>query len=146
LRNFQRHPRVEYVMSTTPGSGHQTGEINMTPMIDVLLVLIIIFMVITPLAPTGLATLLPQPPPTDQVDPVRPRDIVVTVDRDGKILLSGESVELASLPDRLARLIRACGDNVMFVRGDGDLEFRQVAEVIDVAKGAGFQRVALMTR
>lgn len=119
------------------------AEINMTPMIDVLLVLIIIFMVITPLTPTGLRTLVPQPPDSAQHE--SSREIVVTVERDGSIRLNTELVELLALEERLSHVYHARGDAVLFVRGDQQLEFRQIATVIDVAKGAGLQRVGLMT-
>src|SRR5713226_7840916 len=113
------------------------AEINITPMIDVLLVLIIIFMVITPLTPAGLRTLLPQPPQPDQQEKMRANDVVVTVDRNGTVFLNGERIELAALPVRLSRIFQARGDKVIFVRGDKELEFRQIADVIDIAKGAG---------
>jgi len=119
------------------------AEINMTPMIDVLLVLIIIFLVITPLTPAGLRTLVPQPP--DAEDHESSRDIVVTVERDGSIRLNAERIKLLALDERLRQIYQVRGDAVMFVRGDQHLEFRQIAAVIDIAKGAGLQRVALMT-
>jgi biopolymer transport protein ExbD len=115
----------------------------MTPMIDVLLVLIIIFMVITPLTPAGLQTLVPQRPDASQRE--SSSDIVATVERDGSIRLNAERVELLALEERLRRIYQVRGDTVLFVRGDHELEFRQIAEVIDIAKGAGLQRVALMT-
>jgi biopolymer transport protein TolR len=114
------------------------------PMIDVLLVLIIIFMVITPMTPSGLRTLLPQPP-ANQAEQVPAKEIVVTVEWDGTVLLNVERVELDTLPDRLKRIFQSLGDHVIFVRGDKELVFRQIAEVIDIAKGAGLQRVALIT-
>lgn len=119
------------------------AEINMTPMIDVLLVLIIIFMVITPLTPAGLRTLVPQPP--DAAEHESLRDIVLTVERDGSIRLNAERIDLLALHERLSRIYQVRGDTVLFVRGDQRLEFRQIAAVIDIAKGAGLQRVALMT-
>ena len=132
-------------MGIVLGDRSHKADINITPMIDVLLVLIIIFMVITPLSPVGLNTLLRAPAPEG---PARPRlqDIVVTVQRDGTLLLNSERVARASLPGRLAQIFQARGDTVIFLRGDGDLEYSRVAEVIDAAKGAGLQRVALMTR
>ena len=132
-------------MGIVLGDRSHKADINITPMIDVLLVLIIIFMVITPLSPVGLNTLLPAPAPEG---PARPRlqDIVVTVQRDGTLLLNSERVARASLPGRLAQIFQARSDTVIFLRGDGDLEYSRVAEVIDAAKGAGLQRVALMTR
>jgi biopolymer transport protein TolR len=127
------------------GSPRDKAEINMTPMIDVLLVLIIIFMVITPLTPSGLRTLLPQPAQPGREHRVRLTDIVVTVGKEGLVLVNGERVSLSGLPDRLKWIFQGRGDEVIFVRGDKELEFRQIAEVIDIAKGAGLQRVALMT-
>jgi len=128
------------------GRGQQTSQINMTPMIDVLLVLIIIFMVIPPLTPTGLRTLLPQPTLAQEPEQPRQEDIVITVGKDGAIFLNGEHSDVARLPDRLAQVFQVRGDAVIFVRGNKELEFRRIAEVIDIAKGAGLQRVALMTR
>src|SRR5579859_520618 len=119
------------------------AEINMTPMIDLLLVLIIIFMVITPLTPSGLRTLVPQRPEASR--PESSSDIVASVERDGSIRLNAERIELLALQERLSRIYKARGDTVLFVRGDQALEFRQIAAVIDIAKGVGLQRVALMT-
>ena len=127
------------------GSGIRV-EINVTPMIDVLLVLIIIFMIITPVAPTGLRTLVPQAPLADKEQPTRFNDIVITVEQDKTVLLNRERVDMDSLAGRLARMVQTRGNDVIFVRGEKDLEFRQVAEVIDIANGAGLRRVALMTQ
>src|ERR1700736_2045933 len=98
------------------GKTHQKSEINMTPMIDVLLVLIIIFMVITPLAPTGLKALLPQPPPPDQDPKPRLMDIVLTVGRDQTVLLNGEPIATGNLRKRLTHIYETRGDTVIFVR------------------------------
>jgi biopolymer transport protein ExbD len=119
------------------------AQINVTPMIDVLLVLIIIFMVITPITPRGLNALLPQPageapPPT--------QDIVLSVHGDGTVSLNQEPVELAALHDRLVALFRNHLNHVVFVHGDKSLNFEPVARVIDIARGAGLDRIALMTR
>ena len=124
--------------------GPQKADINITPMIDVLLVLIIIFMVITPLAPVGLNTMLPEPAPQRPEAP-RPQDIIVTVQNDEIVLLNMERVAVASLPERLLQIFRARGDDVIFLRGDQNLDFGKVAEVIDIANGVGLRRVALMT-
>jgi biopolymer transport protein TolR len=130
-------------MGMATGGARSKAEINMTPMIDVLLVLIIIFMVITPLTPAGLRTLVPQPP--DAAEHESSTDIVVTVERDGSARLNAERIELLALHEHLSRIYQVRGDAVIFVRGDKRLEFQQIAAVIDIAKGAGLQRVALMT-
>jgi len=125
--------------------GDRKAQINMTPMIDILLVLIIIFMVITPLTPRGLRTLVPQPAPASSEPAAPSRDIVITVRPDGTVRLNQEPVKLTELRQRLTLLFRTATDHVIFVRGEKGLEFRAVAEVIDIVNGAGLNRVALMT-
>jgi len=128
------------------GNGKTRAEINMTPMIDVLLVLIIIFMVISPTKSRGLQALLPED--STRVDrPAAPesRDIVITVHRDGGVDLNREALDIPRLRERLARLFIDEGAvNVVFVRGDGDVEFASVAQVIDMTRGSGVKRIALM--
>ncbi len=128
---------------TMSGTYGMRAEMNVTPMIDVLLVLIVIFMLVCPLAPSGLPALVPQPAQTET--PERPGDLVLTVHADGTVQLNQEAFDLAGLQSRLAELFKLRGDSVIFVRGEGNLEFRQIAQVIDAARGAGMMRVALMT-
>ncbi len=133
-------------MGMTAGShGPERAQINMTPMIDVLLVLIIIFMVITPITPRGLNTLVPQPPSAGPEAAEPSHDIVITVRGDGTALLNQEPLDLAELQARLERLYKSGATRVIFVRGEKSIEFARVAEVIDLARGAGVYRVALMT-
>jgi biopolymer transport protein TolR len=127
------------------GGGGPKSDINMTPMIDVLLVLIIIFMVITPLTPKGLEALVPQPPPPNaKPNPADDRTIVVIIDKDHQMMINTEPVQEALLGKRLEDIFKTRAERVMFVKGDPDLEYKWVAEVIDIAHGAGIDKVGLM--
>ena len=128
------------------GSGGQVANINMTPMIDVLLVLIIIFMVITPLTPKGLEALVPQPaPPNQQQNDADQRTVVVSVNRDKSMLINTEPTDENKLGPRLEEIFKTRAERLIFVKGDPDLEFQDVAKVIDIAKGVGIDKVGLMT-
>lgn len=129
-----------------PGSGPR-ADINMTPLIDVLLVLLIIFMVITPLTPKGLEALLPQPPPPNQPppDPSVDRTVVIIINKDRSMMLNQEPVEERNLGQRLEDIFKTRAERVVFVKGDPDLEFQAVARAIDIAKGAGIDKIGLMT-
>ena len=130
-------------MSVSGGS-YQKAEMNVTPLIDVLLVLIIIFLVVMPSLSHGLKTSVPE---TSDQKPATPRDdIVVTVVGNGMVRLNQESVALEDLDGRLKAVFKNAANHAIFVRADKDLDFQQVAEVIDIAKGAGLDRVALMTQ
>jgi biopolymer transport protein ExbD len=118
----------------------------MTPMIDVLLVLIIIFMVITPLTPKGLEALVPQPPPPNQQpSQADQRTVVITVNADKSLLINTEGVTEENLGKRLEEIFKTRAERVVFVKGAPTLEFGPVAKVIDAAHGAGIDKVGLMT-
>jgi biopolymer transport protein TolR len=128
-----------------PGGGPK-ADINMTPMIDVLLVLIIIFMVITPLTPKGLEALVPQPPPPNQKpNQSDQRTVVITINADHSLLINQDPVSDAQLGPRLSEIFKSRAERVVFVKGDPSLDFMYVAKAIDVAHGASIDKVGLMT-
>ena len=127
------------------GSGGVKSDINMTPMIDVLLVLIIIFMVITPLTPKGLEALVPQPPPPGaQATAADQRTVVISINADHSMLINQEPTDDQKLGGRLEEIFKTRAERVVFVKGDPNLEFNYVAKVIDIAHGAQIDKVGLM--
>jgi len=128
------------------GQGGPKSDINMTPMIDVLLVLIIIFMVITPLTPKGLEALVPQPPPPNQPpNQSDTRTVVITVNADKSFMINQDMIDDAHLGSRLEEIFKTRAERVVFVKGDPSLDFMYVAKAIDIAHGAGIDKVGLMT-
>lgn len=127
-------------------SGGQKGgplaDLNVVPLIDILLVLIIIFMVITPLMPKGLEALLPQTV-KGEAPPLNP--VVVQVGAGGAVKINLENASWETIEARLAEIFKGRAEKVAFVRGDTSVQFSDVARAISLMRGAGIEKVGLLT-
>lgn len=125
------------------GTAGFVAEPNVVPLIDVLLVLIIIFLVITPQAPTGLPAVAPQPAPERIIgdNPV----VVVQVLAGGRLMIDQDRSNWSSLGARLATIFKSRADKVAFVKGDDEVPFERVAQAIDIMRGAGIEHVGLIS-
>jgi len=130
-------------MGSETGRSSAIAEINVTPFIDVLLVLLIIFMVVTPVATRGIDTALPQeskesdpPPPSEQ--------LVLEVGSETLSLNRKPVASLSDLGEQLRSLMAARGDKTLFVRGSGAMRYGRLVDALDVARGAGVDRIGIM--
>jgi biopolymer transport protein TolR len=129
--------------------GQKSGSIatmNVVPLIDILLVLIIIFMVITPLTPKGLDASVPQPINVDRPnDPIPVKTVVVQVLDTGKLKINDEDATWDSLGARLSDVFKERAEKVAFVQGGDGVRFADVARAIDIMRGSGIDKVGLIT-
>jgi biopolymer transport protein TolR len=137
-------------MQVGGSKGGAIAEMNVVPLIDILLVLLIIFMVITPLTPKGLDTLVPQPNPNQQQNQeLENKTVVVQVLMQGRVCcllkINQEDTTWDGLGKRLEDIFKDRADKIAFVKGDGDVLFQEVARAIDVMRGAGIDKVGLIT-
>jgi biopolymer transport protein TolR len=137
-------------MTTESGhaSGQVWGEINVTPMIDVLLVLLIIFMLIGPVVPHALDATLPHPSINANIQPETPIVVQIMNAGDGRLIykINQDHVRIDELGSRLSSILSARADKVMFVKDNDNLDFATVARVMDIAKGAGADHIGLITK
>jgi biopolymer transport protein ExbD len=121
------------------------ADINVTPFIDILLVLLVIFMTISPKVTRGVRTNIPQQPPPGQQAQEPEKVIVLSMNRNGVIKINQTEVEPSHLTEELQEIFKSRSDRTIFVQADDDLLFNDVAHLIDAAKGSGVEVVGLMT-
>jgi biopolymer transport protein TolR len=133
-------------MSVGENKGGAIAEMNVVPLIDILLVLLIIFMVITPLTPKGMDTLVPQPNPNQQQNQdLENKTVVVQVLKDNKVKINNEDSSWATLGPRIDQIFKDRAEKIAFVKGDNDVLFADVAHAIDIMRGSGIDKVGLIT-
>ncbi len=122
----------------------ELGDINVTPLVDVMLVLLIIFMIAAPMLHQGIEVALPSAEARDL--PLRVEDpLVISVNRDGVVYLEETPVHPSQLVERLLPLIEARGDDTVFIKGDREVPYGNVVELLDVLQRGGITTLGMVT-
>ena len=134
-------------MQVGDNKGGALAEMNVVPLIDILLVLIIIFMVITPMKPKGLEALVPQPSPPDARpnQDLQNKTVVVQVNSNGKLKINSEDTTWERLGPRIDQIFKERAEKIAFIKGDDDVQFAEVARAIDIMRANGIDSVGLIT-
>ena len=126
--------------------GGAMAEMNIVPLIDILLVLLIIFMAISPTISMGLSAMVPQPAPPGAPDQaVMAKTIVVQILKDNKVMMNEEPSSWDGLQARLDQIFKQRAEKIAFVKGDDSVFFGEVAKAIDIMRAAGIDKVGLLT-
>lgn len=145
---FQINSAVGGRLGGRPGVRHGKrarlmSEINVTPFVDVMLVLLVIFMVTAPLMTTGVQVDLPDSaaPPIDKEE----EPLIITLSKKGEIYIQDTKVNRAQLSAKLKAIAKSKGDSRIFVRGDKALDYGKVMEAVEIITAAGYRKIALIT-
>ena len=134
--------------ATQPAHSDSMADINITPLIDVMLVLLIIFMIVTPLTPRGLDIALPQPAPPqpESQPPEKSNQVVLGLEETGTFMVNKNPVPtVEELENRLKDIFQTRSDKTIFVKAAGKVPYGRVVQAMDIAKGAGVERIGIIS-
>jgi len=133
-------------MAFTAGGSGVRSDINVTPLIDVVLVLLIVFMVMVPKLLNQTNLDIPPKAPDNVETPPASDQLVATVGEDGRVAINGEAIPLEALPDKVRTLMSNRNKKLMFFNPDDNATFGDVVKVMDICRGAGVKNIGIMTK